>query len=282
MKLVAQGSTLDLSHPHVMGILNVTPDSFSDGGTHNTLVEAVKHANLMINAGATIIDIGGESTRPGAADVSVEEELARVIPTVEAIAQRFEVWISVDTSKPEVIRESARVGADIINDIRSLTEPGALEAAAETGLPVCLMHMQGQPKTMQDAPKYADVFADVERFFIEHIVRCERAGIAKDKLLLDPGFGFGKNLSHNYELLARLGEFHHFGLPLLVGMSRKSMVGQLLNVGPTERLNGSLACAVIAAMQGAQIIRVHDVKETVEALRVVEATLAAKENKRYE
>ncbi|MEB8293522.1 dihydropteroate synthase [Klebsiella michiganensis] len=282
MKLVAQGSTLDLSHPHVMGILNVTPDSFSDGGTHNTLVEAVKHANLMINAGATIIDIGGESTRPGAADVSVEEELARVIPTVEAIARRFEVWISVDTSKPEVIRESARVGAHIINDIRSLTEPGALEAAAETGLPVCLMHMQGQPKTMQDAPKYADVFADVERFFIEHIVRCERAGIAKDKLLLDPGFGFGKNLSHNYELLARLGEFHHFGLPLLVGMSRKSMVGQLLNVGPTERLNGSLACAVIAAMQGAQIIRVHDVKETVEALRVVEATLAAKENKRYE
>ena len=282
MKLVAQGSTLDLSHPHVMGILNVTPDSFSDGGTHNTLVEAVKHANLMINAGATIIDIGGESTRPGAADVSVEEELARVIPTVEAIAQRFEVWISVDTSKPEVIRESARVGAHIINDIRSLTEPGALEAAAETGLPVCLMHMQGQPKTMQDAPKYADVFADVERFFIEHIVRCERAGIAKDKLLLDPGFGFGKNLSHNYELLARLGEFHHFGLPLLVGMARKSMVGQLLNVGPNERLNGSLACAVIAAMQGAQIIRVHDVKETVEALRVVEATLAAKENKRYE
>ncbi|MFR6752517.1 dihydropteroate synthase [Klebsiella pasteurii] len=282
MKLVAQGSTLDLSHPHVMGILNVTPDSFSDGGTHNTLVEAVKHANLMINAGATIIDIGGESTRPGAADVSVEEELARVIPTVEAIAQRFEVWISVDTSKPEVIRESARVGAHIINDIRSLTEPGALEAAAETGLPVCLMHMQGQPKTMQDAPKYADVFADVGRFFVEHIVRCERAGIAKDKLLLDPGFGFGKNLSHNYELLARLGEFHHFGLPLLVGMSRKSMVGQLLNVGPTERLSGSLACAVIAAMQGAQIIRVHDVKETVEALRVVEATLAAKENKRYE
>ena len=282
MKLEAQGSTLDLSHPHVMGILNVTPDSFSDGGTHNTLVEAVKHANLMINAGATIIDIGGESTRPGAADVSVEEELARVIPTVEAIAQRFEVWISVDTSKPEVIRESARVGAHIINDIRSLTEPGALEAAAETGLPVCLMHMQGQPKTMQDAPKYADVFADVERFFVEHIVRCERAGIAKDKLLLDPGFGFGKNLSHNYELLARLGEFHHFGLPLLVGMSRKSMVGQLLNVGPKERLNGSLACAVIAAMQGAQIIRVHDVKETVEALRVVEATLAAKENKRYE
>ncbi|HBW2223051.1 dihydropteroate synthase [Klebsiella quasipneumoniae] len=282
MKLVAQGSTLDLSHPHVMGILNVTPDSFSDGGAHNSQIEAVKHANLMINAGATIIDIGGESTRPGAAEVSVEEELARVIPVVEAIAQRFEVWISVDTSKAEVIRESARAGAHIINDIRSLTEPGALQAAAETGLPVCLMHMQGQPKTMQEAPKYEDVFADVERFFNEHIVRCEQAGIAKEKLLLDPGFGFGKNLTHNYQLLARLGEFHHFGLPLLVGMSRKSMVGQLLNVGPSERLNGSLACAVIAAMQGAQIIRVHDVKETVEALRVVEATLAAKGKKRYE
>ena len=282
MELVAQGSTLDLSHPHVMGILNVTPDSFSDGGAHNSLIEAVKDANLMINAGATIIDIGGESTRPGAAEVSVEEELARVIPVVEAIAQRFEVWISVDTSKAEVIRQSARAGAHIINDIRSLTEPGALQAAAETGLPVCLMHMQGQPKTMQEAPKYEDVFADVERFFNEHIVRCEQAGIAKEKLLLDPGFGFGKNLSHNYQLLARLGEFHHFGLPLLVGMSRKSMVGQLLNVGPSERLNGSLACAVIAAMQGAQIIRVHDVKETVEALRVVEATLAAKGKKRYE
>lgn len=282
MKLHAQGSTLELSHPHVMGILNVTPDSFSDGGSHNTLIEAVKHANLMINAGATIVDIGGESTRPGAAEVSVEEELARVIPVVEAIAQRFEVWISVDTSKPGVIREAARAGAHIINDIRSLTEPGALEAAAQTGLPVCLMHMQGQPKTMQEAPKYEDVFADVNRFFVENIARCERAGIAKEKLLLDPGFGFGKNLSHNYALLARLGEFHHFGLPLLAGMSRKTMIGQLLNVGPTERLSGSLACAVIAAMQGAQIIRVHDVKETVEAMRVVEATLSAKENKRYE
>ena len=282
MKLFAQDSHLDLSHPHVMGILNVTPDSFSDGGTHNTLIEAVKHANLMINAGATIIDVGGESTRPGAADVSVEEELARVVPVVEAIAQRFEVWISVDTSKPEVIREVAKVGAHIINDIRSLTEPGAIEAAAETGLPVCLMHMQGQPKTMQDAPKYDDVFADVNRFFIEHIERCERAGIPKEKCCSTRVRFRIKNLSHNYALLARLSEFHHFGLPLLVGMSRKSMIGQLLNVGPSERLSGSLACAVIAAMQGAHIIRVHDVKETVEAMRVVEATLAAKENKRYE
>jgi dihydropteroate synthase len=265
-----------------MGILNVTPDSFSDGGAHNTLIEAVKHANLMINAGATIIDVGGESTRPGAREVSVDEELSRVVPVVEALAQRFEVWISVDTSKPEVIREIARVGAHLINDIRSLTEPGALEAAAETGLPVCLMHMQGDPKTMQDAPKYDDIITDVMRFFIDNIARCEQAGIAKEKLLLDPGFGFGKNLSHNYELLARLSEFHQFELPLLVGMSRKSMIGQLLNVGPSERLSGSLACAVIAAMQGAHIIRVHDVKETVEAMRVVEATLSAKGNKRYE
>ena len=282
MKLTAQGSTLDLSHPHIMGILNVTPDSFSDGGQHNSLVESVKHANAMINAGATIIDIGGESTRPGAADVSVDEELSRVIPVVEAIAQRFEIWISVDTSKPEVIRESARVGAHIINDIRSLQEPGALAAAVETGLPVCLMHMQGEPKNMQQAPHYDDVFADVNRFFIDQIARCEAAGIAKEKLLLDPGFGFGKNLTHNYQLLARLSELHHFGLPLLVGMSRKSMVGQLLNVGPDQRLSGSLACAVIAAMQGANIIRVHDVKESVEAMRVVEATLSAKEKKRYE
>lgn len=277
MKLYARDSVLDLSHPHVMGILNVTPDSFSDGGKHNELIQALTHANEMINAGATIIDVGGESTRPGAADVSVEQELERVIPVVEAIAQRFEVWISVDTSKPEVIRESARVGAHIINDIRSLQEPGALEAAAETGLPVCLMHMQGEPKTMQQAPQYQNVLRDVDEFFVEHIARCEAAGIKKSQLLLDPGFGFGKNLSHNYQLLAHLADYHRFGLPLLVGMSRKSMIGQLLNVGPSQRLTGSLACAVIAAMQGAHILRVHDVKETVEAMRVVEATQSARE-----
>lgn len=277
MKLYARDSVLDLSHPHVMGILNVTPDSFSDGGKHNELIQALTHANEMINAGATIIDVGGESTRPGAADVSVEHELERVIPVIEAIAQRFEVWISVDTSKPEVIRESARVGAHIINDIRSLQEPGALEAAAETGLPVCLMHMQGEPKTMQQSPQYHNVLRDVDQFFVEHIARCEAAGIKKSQLLLDPGFGFGKNLSHNYQLLAHLADYHRFGLPLLVGMSRKSMIGQLLNVGPSQRLTGSLACAVIAAMQGAHILRVHDVKETVEAMRVVEATQSARE-----
>lgn len=277
MKLYARDAVLDLSHPHVMGILNVTPDSFSDGGKHNELIQALTHANEMINAGATIIDVGGESTRPGAAEVSVQQELDRVLPVVEAIAQRFEVWISVDTSKAEVIRESARAGAHIINDIRSLREPGALTAAAETGLPVCLMHMQGEPKTMQQAPQYQNILQDVDAFFVEHIARCEAAGIKKSQLLLDPGFGFGKNLSHNYQLLAHLADYHHFGLPLLVGMSRKSMVGQLLNVGPSQRLTGSLACAVIAAMQGAHILRAHDVKETVEAMRVVEATQSARE-----
>ncbi|PZD67621.1 dihydropteroate synthase [Pantoea ananatis] len=276
MKLFARDSHLDLSFPHVMGILNVTPDSFSDGGKHNALVDALTHTNEMVNAGATIIDVGGESTRPGADEVSVEEELERVIPVVEAIAQRFEVWISVDTSKADVITEAARVGAHIINDVRSLSEPGALAAAAATGLPVCLMHMQGEPRTMQQAPAYQDIVSEVDAYFVEQLARCEAAGIKKENLLLDPGFGFGKNLSHNYELLARLSEFHHFGLPLLVGMSRKSMIGQLLNVGPGQRLTGSLACAVIAAIQGARIIRVHDVKETVEAMRVVEATQRAK------
>ena len=265
MKLFARDSHLDLSFPHVMGILNVTPDSFSDGGKHNALVDALTHTNEMVNAGATIIDVGGESTRPGADEVSVDEELERVIPVVEAIAQRFEVWISVDTSKAEVITEAARVGAHIINDVRSLSEPGALAAAAATGLPVCLMHMKGEPRTMQQAPAYQNIVNDVDAYFVEQLARCEAAGIKKENLLLDPGFGFGKNLSHNYELLARLSDFHHFGRPLLVGMSRKSMIGQLLNVGPGQRLTGSLACAVIAAMQGAHIIRVHDVKETVEA-----------------
>ncbi|MCX2193996.1 dihydropteroate synthase [Pantoea agglomerans] len=276
MKLFARDSHLDLSFPHVMGILNVTPDSFSDGGKHNALVDALTHTNEMVNAGATIIDVGGESTRPGADEVSVVEELERVIPVIDAIAQRFEVWISVDTSKADVIREAARVGAHIINDVRSLSEPGALEAAASTGLPVCLMHMQGEPRTMQQAPVYENILSEVDTYFAQQIARCEAAGIKKERLILDPGFGFGKNLSHNYELLAHLGDFHHFGLPLLVGMSRKSMIGQLLNVGPSQRLTGSLSCAVIAAMQGAQIIRAHDVKETAEAMRVVEATRRAK------
>ncbi|QHQ20611.1 dihydropteroate synthase [Pectobacterium brasiliense] len=277
MQLVARDSTLDLSCPHIMGILNVTPDSFSDGGKHNKLDAALLHVQEMVNAGATLIDIGGESTRPGAAEVSTEEELNRVVPVVEAIAKRFDVWISVDTSKPEVMTASAQAGAHLINDIRALQEPGALEAAAATGLPVCLMHMKGMPRTMQHKPHYDDLMQDIGDFLQQQIDRCVSANIPKSKLLLDPGFGFGKNLAHNYALLARLSELHRFELPLLVGMSRKSMIGQILNVPPAQRVHGSIACAVIAAMQGAQIIRVHDVKETADAMRIVEATLSAKE-----
>ncbi|MCC8379461.1 dihydropteroate synthase [Xenorhabdus sp. PB30.3] len=276
MKLTARGSILDLSHPQVMGILNVTPDSFSDGGTHNTLDTALRHAVSMIGEGATIIDVGGESTRPGADEVSEQEELDRVVPVIEALSRRFDVWISVDTSKAIVIQESAKAGAHIINDIRSLQEPNALEEAAKTGLPVCLMHMQGQPGTMQAEPHYTDVIAEVKAFLEAQIERCIAAGIAKNNLIIDPGFGFGKNLSHNYQLLAQLKAFHHLGVPILAGMSRKSMIGQLLHVPPQERVTGSVACAVIAAMQGAQIIRVHDVKETVQAMQIVQATLSEK------
>ncbi|WP_392552028.1 dihydropteroate synthase [Orbus wheelerorum] len=266
---------MDLTFPQVMGILNMTPDSFSDGGHYNNLDTAMRRVDSMIQAGATFIDIGGESTRPGADDVSVDEELQRVVPMVEKVAQYFDVWISVDTSKPEVITESAKAGAHLINDIRALTLPGALSAAQKTGLPVCLMHMQGEPKTMQEAPCYEqDIYQDVDRFFTQHIERCITAGIEKQKIILDPGFGFGKTLQHNYRLLAKLTELEHFGLPLLVGMSRKSMIGQLLNVPPLERTIGSVSCAVIAAMKGAKIIRAHDVKETFDALRIVQATLS--------
>lgn len=275
MEIRFKNQIMDLSFPQVMGIVNMTPDSFSDGGNYNNLDDAMRRVDSMIQSGATFIDVGGESTRPGAAEVSVEEELDRVIPLVEKIARYFDVWISVDTSKPQVMTESAKAGAHLINDIRALTEPGAIEAAAKTQLPVCIMHMQGDPKTMQNAPHYQqDIYQEVDQFFTQHINRCVNAGIAREKIILDPGFGFGKNLQHNYRLLAKLNNFHHFGLPLLVGMSRKSMIGQVLNVAPQERMIGSVSCAVIAAMQGAQIIRVHDVKETFDALRIVQATLA--------
>ncbi|MCW7761845.1 dihydropteroate synthase [Photorhabdus luminescens] len=280
MNLRVRDNVLNLSRPQIMGILNVTPDSFSDGGAHNTLDMALRHAEKMINEGAAIIDIGGESTRPGADEVSEQEEVERVVPVVEALAQRFNIWISVDTSKALVMSESAKAGAHLINDIRALQEPGALESVAKSGLPVCLMHMKGQPRTMQDTPHYENLLSEVKQFFTEQIGRCVMAGIAKDKLVLDPGFGFGKNLAHNYQLLAHLNQFHQFGLPVLAGMSRKSMIGQLLHVPPQERVVGSVACAVIAAMQGAQIIRVHDVKETVQAMQIVEATLSAKEEKK--
>ncbi len=275
MEIRFQNHVMDLSFPQVMGIVNMTPDSFSDGGNYNNLDDAMRRVDNMIQAGATFIDVGGESTRPGAADVSTSEELDRVIPLVEKIARYFDVWISVDTSKPEVITEASKAGAHLINDIRALTLPGALKAAQKTELPVCIMHMQGDPKTMQNAPHYQqDIYQEVDSFFTEHIQRCVTAGIAREKIILDPGFGFGKTLAHNYRLLATLEKFHHFNLPILVGMSRKSMVGQVLNVPPKERVLGSVSCAVIAAMKGAQIIRVHDVKETFDAMRIVQATLA--------
>lgn len=272
MKLHSQGTSLDLDYPHVMGILNTTPDSFYDGGKYQQLSDALTHVNAMVNAGATIVDIGGESTRPGADNVSVEQELERVIPFVEAVARRFDVWISVDTSKAEVIREAARAGAHIINDIRALSAEAAMLAVAESGLPVCLMHMQGEPRTMQQNPVNGDVLQTVQDFFSARISACCAAGIEAHRLLLDPGFGFGKTVKQNYQLLANLALFHRFELPLMVGLSRKSMIGKITHAGPAQRLSGSIACAVIAAMQGAQIIRVHDVKETVEAIRIVEAT----------
>lgn len=277
MKLTARGQTLSLATPQVMGILNVTPDSFSDGGTHNTPAKALEHARKMIAEGAAIIDIGGESTRPGATEVSPEQEAERVIPVVAAIARESDVWISVDTSKALVIREAANAGAHILNDIRSFSEPGALQAAAQSGLPVCVMHMQGEPRTMQQAPHYQNVVREVYTYLEAQVARCVAAGIEKNHIILDPGFGFGKTLTHNYQLLDKLDLFHNLGLPVLAGMSRKSMIGQLMDIPPDERVAGSVACAVIAAMKGAQIIRVHDVKETVQAMKVVEATRLAKE-----
>lgn len=282
MKITARKIELDLNCPIVMGILNVTPDSFSDGGIYNRYDYALKHVASMVNHGAAIIDIGGESTRPGASEVSLQQELDRVIPIIEAVTDRFDVWVSVDTSKAVVMTEAARAGAHIINDVRSLHEPGALEAAAETGLPICIMHMSGQPKTMQQTPDYKNVVVEVKQYLSDEIERCEAAGIAKNRLIIDPGFGFGKNLVHNYQLLAKLNEFHALGVPLLVGMSRKSMIGELLDVPLEERLIGGIACAVIAAMQGAQIIRAHDVKETVQAMKIVQATLSVKETDDYE
>ncbi|RXK34255.1 dihydropteroate synthase [Arsenophonus endosymbiont of Bemisia tabaci Asia II 3] len=282
MKITARKIELDLNCPVVMGILNVTPDSFSDGGIYNRYDYALKHVASMVNHGAAIIDIGGESTRPGASEVSLQQELDRVIPIIEAVTDRFDVWVSVDTSKAVVMTEAARAGAHIINDVRSLHEPGALEAAAETGLPICIMHMLGQPKTMQQTPDYKNVVAEVKQYLSDEIERCEAAGIAKNRLIIDPGFGFGKNLVHNYQLLAKLNEFHALGVPLLVGMSRKSMIGELLDVPLEERLISGIACAVIAAMQGAQIIRAHDVKETLQAMKIVQATLSVKEKDDYE
>lgn len=266
-----KNQTLALTRPAVMGILNTTPDSFSDGGRFNKINAAIDHCASMINAGATFIDVGGESTRPGAPLVALDEELERVVPVIEALSARFDTVISVDTSKAEVMTQAVNAGAALINDVRALQAPGALEAAANCHVPVCLMHMQGAPDTMQNSPAYEDVVSEVQAFLNARIAACSDAGIHKSNIILDPGFGFGKTLAHNYQLLAGLERLHEMGYPLLVGMSRKSMVGNVLNNSIDERLAGSLALATIAAQAGAQIIRVHDVKETVDVTAIVNA-----------
>ena len=260
---------LDLSQPRVMGILNVTPDSFSDGGRHARLAEALAHARAMVAEGADLIDVGGESTRPGAAAVSVEEEIRRVVPVVEALAAELPVPISVDTSKPEVMRAAVRAGATLVNDVAALRGPGSLETAAALGVPVCLMHMQGEPRTMQRDPRYGDVVGEVAAFLAQRIAACEQAGIARGRLLVDPGFGFGKTLAHNLALLRGLPALGALGVPVLAGLSRKSMIGALLGDAPVgERLHGSVAAALLAVERGAAIVRVHDVAPTVQALRI--------------
>jgi dihydropteroate synthase len=266
---------LDLSRPQVMGILNVTPDSFSDGGRYGQRDAALRHAEAMLRAGATLIDVGGESTRPGARAVSPVEELERVAPVVEAIAAELDVIISVDTSTPAVIRETARLGAGLINDVRSLQRDGALDAAADSGLPVCLMHMRGEPTTMQQNPHYADVLVEVRDFLVGRMAACATAGIAAERLILDPGFGFAKTLEHNLRLFKHLDSLHELGRPLLVGVSRKSMIGKVLGHEVGERLYGSLALAALAINKGAHILRVHDVPETVDVVRMIAAVAAA-------
>ncbi|PAR31153.1 dihydropteroate synthase [Vibrio metoecus] len=273
MKISYANKQLNLNSPVVMGILNTTPDSFSDGGSYIQLDKALMRAQQMIDAGVAIIDIGGESTRPGAPDVSLEEELQRVIPLITAIRQQnAQVWISIDTSKAEVMRQAIVAGADLINDVRALQELGALDVAAQAQVPVCIMHMQGQPRTMQMAPQYDNVVEDVCAFLVERIAACEAAGIKRENIILDPGFGFGKSIQHNYHLLAHLEQFHRFGLPVLAGMSRKSMIFKTLNKQPAECVAGSVACATLAASKGAQIIRVHDVEQTLDALKIVQLT----------
>jgi dihydropteroate synthase len=270
--LCCADKTLDLSRPVVMGVLNVTPDSFSDGGRFLAVEAAVAHGLRLIEEGAAIVDIGGESTRPGAAPIAADEEIRRVLPVVERIHQAApEVIISIDTSKPEVIREVAAAGAGLLNDVRAFQEPGALEAAAASGCALCLMHMQGDPRTMQRAPSYVDVVKEVKAFLLDRAQACRAAGVAPQRLAIDPGFGFGKTLQHNLELLRHLRELASGEWPVLVGLSRKSIVGTLTGRAAGERVHGSVALAVIAAMNGARIIRAHDVAATVDALKVVAA-----------
>jgi dihydropteroate synthase len=270
---------IDLARPVVMGVLNVTPDSFSDGGRFDDVAAAIAHGLRMVEEGAAIIDVGGESTRPGAAPVDAEEEIRRVVPVVERLRAKTDVVISVDTSKPQVIRAAAEAGAGMINDVRALSEQGALEAALGTECAVCLMHMQGSPESMQLAPHYDEVVSEVKAFLEERARVCRAAGIAADRIVVDPGFGFGKTLEHNLQLLRHLGQLvvplhpvqgvSSTALPIMVGLSRKSIVGRLTGRPAGERVHGSVALAVIAALNGARIIRVHDVSATVDALKTV-------------
>jgi dihydropteroate synthase len=269
--LHAADRELDLSSPQVMGVLNITPDSFSDGGRLASPAAAVEAGVRLIEEGATILDVGGESTRPGAAPVSAAEELRRVLPVIQGLRERTSALISIDTSKPDVMAAAAAAGAGLINDVYALRAPGALATAAASGCAVCLMHMQGEPRTMQQAPHYVDVVREVRAFLSARVAACREAGIAPERLLVDPGFGFGKTLEHNLTLLRHLGELAADGTPLAVGLSRKSMLGRLTGRAAGERLAGSLALAVIAALNGARIVRAHDVAPTVDALKVVVA-----------
>jgi dihydropteroate synthase len=272
-KMKFRDREVKFDNPKVMGILNVTPDSFSDGGQFSTVDAAMRQAESMLNAGATFIDVGGESTRPGANVVSLQEELDRVIPVIESISKQLDVIVSVDTSKAEVMTQAAKCGAGLINDVRALRSDGALDAAihAATNLnvSVCLMHMQGEPQNMQQRPRYDGVVKEVIGFFEQRIKECTDAGLNYQHILIDPGFGFGKTLDHNYQILKNLHEFKRFDLPMLAGMSRKSMIGELLQRNVNQRLAGNIATATIAALAGVAIIRVHDVNETMDAIKIV-------------
>lgn len=262
------GRPLDLSRPAVMGILNITPDSFSDGGVFLSRENAIAHARRMTEEGADIIDVGGESTRPGAQPVSVQEEMDRVIPVIEALHEKISLPISIDTSKPEVMRAAVAAGAGFINDVRALRDAGALEAAASLRVPVCLMHMQGEPRRMQENPSYRDVVADVGDFLRARLQAAQAAGIPAQHLVIDPGFGFGKTLEHNLELLRGLKKLQSLGAPILVGLSRKSLIGKALGLPVEGRLQASVALALMAVQNSARLVRVHDVGPTVEALRM--------------
>ncbi len=275
MKMKFRGQVLDMSRSHVMGVLNVTPDSFSDGGRFNQQDAALLQARQMVADGATFVDVGGESTRPGAAKVSVQEELDRVCPVVETIGRELDVIVSVDTSTPEVMSQAVELGAGLINDVRALGRDGAMAAAANAGVPVCIMHIQGEPENMQDRPEYQNVLREVGEFLTHRVRAAIQAGVDAQNIILDPGFGFGKTLEHNLRLLASLDQLQALGHPLLVGMSRKSMLGHITGRDLNERLPASLAAATISAMKGASIVRAHDVRETVDAIRVAMAVKEA-------